>query len=293
MQYPVDWVDAFSDRPFGGNGCAVVHDAADLSDETCMAFVRETGLVECTFLGPSETADAHVRYFLAAQEIPFAGHPTLATAASMIDRGMVQGNVVLLQTGVGPIRVDIEPDCGAPVMTMTQNQPGFGPEIAADVVAAVGGLTAEDIAYPPQVVSTGLPFCVTVLRDQDALRRLTFDTAALDRFRAAVGGPEAGMMEPYWVTLQGADDAGQTFSRLLLAPPMPPEDPFTGSATGAMACYLWARGLTPRSRFVAQQGHWLGRPGRAEVEVLGPRDAIEGVRVGGRSHVLMRGALDL
>ena len=40
--FEFDWVDAFADRAFGGNGCAVVHDGAGLSDETCIAFVRET-----------------------------------------------------------------------------------------------------------------------------------------------------------------------------------------------------------------------------------------------------------
>jgi predicted PhzF superfamily epimerase YddE/YHI9 len=33
----------------------------------------------------------------------------------------------------------------------------------------------------------------------------------------------------------------------------------------------------------------MGRPGRAEVEVLGPRDAISGVRVAGQGRVVMSG----
>ena len=65
MEYQCDWVDAFTDQAFGGNGCAVVHDALDLQDEQCRAFVRETSLTECTFVGASQTADFRVRYFLA------------------------------------------------------------------------------------------------------------------------------------------------------------------------------------------------------------------------------------
>ncbi|MEE8454894.1 MAG: PhzF family phenazine biosynthesis protein [Limibaculum sp.] len=70
-------------------------------------------------------------------------------------------------------------------------------------------------------------------------------------------------------------------------------DAFTGTAKGGMACYLWFKGLIARPRFVAEQGHWMGRPGRAEVEVLGPRDAITGVRVGGSGVVLMDGKVRL
>ncbi|MEL7116357.1 MAG: PhzF family phenazine biosynthesis protein, partial [Pseudomonadota bacterium] len=82
-----DWVDAFADAPFRGNGCAVVHDAGHLDVEACLAFTRETSLTECTFLEHSDVADIKIRYFVPTSEIPFAGHPTLASVASLVDRG--------------------------------------------------------------------------------------------------------------------------------------------------------------------------------------------------------------
>ena len=284
--FPLDWVDAFADRPFGGNGCAVVHDGGALDAETCKAFVRETGLVECTFVGPSVVADWKVRYFLARAEIPFAGHPTVATAASLAARGMVTGRCVTLETGAGIVPVEVSGDR----VSMVQTPPVFGEEVPEGIAAAVVGLSPGDIVATPQIVSTGLPFCITLLRDHEALRRVRLDAAALSRFRAQFDDT-AGIMEPFLVTLTGATAAGRTFSRLLLEPPAPPEDPFTGSATGAMAAYLWAKGLIDNPRFTAEQGHWMGRPGSAEVEVLGPRHAITGVRVAGRAHLLIRGEL--
>lgn len=289
MTLEFDWVDAFSAKPFGGNGCAVVHGAEDLSDATCMAFVRETGLVECTFLGRSSVADWRVRYFMAHREIPFAGHPTVATAASLHMRGLISGSRVYFETGAGVVPVDVG-DGAAPVFTMTQIAPVFGAAAEAALVARVGGLDAEDIVAPPRLVSTGLPFVVTLLRDKQSLRRLTLDETALGALRDATGEQ---VMEPFWVTLGGETAAGDTFSRLLLAPPLPAEDAFTGSATGAMAAYLWSEGLIDGPDFTAEQGHWMGRPGAAQVSVLGPRDAIEGVRVGGQGHVLMQGTLRL
>ena len=294
MPFEFDWVDAFTARPFGGNGCAVVYGADGLDDDLCKAIVRETGLVECTFLSRSDVAEVKVRYFMAHREIPFAGHPTVATVASMVDRGIVGAGALRLETGAGviPIEVTVGTD-SVPVVTMTQVRPEFGPEVETDVVAAVGGLSAADIVGTPRVVSTGLPFCITVLKDHNALRRATLDIAALERFRADVGGGLAETMEPFWVTQEGATEVGQTFSRLLLAPPMPAEDPFTGSATGAMAAYLWAGKHLKTRRFVAEQGHWMGRPGQAQVEVLGEREDISGVRVGGPGYVLMRGYLNI
>ncbi len=294
--YAFDWVDAFTDTPFGGNGCAVVHDAGDLDDATCTAYVRETSLVECTFLEPSDTASIKVRYFIAAREIPFAGHPTTATVASMVNRGLVDlssGEVAItLETGAGIVPIMIAAG-SPPRITMTQNAPEFGAFAHPTDVAAVVGLTADDIVGRPQFVSTGLPFCVTHIRDHDALRRAKMDAEALQQFRANAPLPDADVMEPYLITTTGATTSGDTFGRLLLAPPHPPEDPFTGSATGCAASYLWHHGVIDSPSYTAQQGHWMGRPGQAEVEVLGPHDAIEGVRVSGTGVILMEGTLRL
>ncbi len=285
--FAFDWVDAFSEQPFGGNGCAVVHGGAGLTDDVCMAFVRETSLVECTFTGPSDVADVKVRYFLASREIPFAGHPTLATVAAMRSRGLIDGDQIVLETGAGLIPVTLFGDN----IEMTQVAPEFGATPDPELVARTVGLSAADIVGVPQVVSTGLPFCITVLKDHETLRSARLDVPALRALAEASGYSGTDVMEPFLVTLTGATDEGNTFSRLLLAPPSPAEDAFTGSATGAMASYLWHNGLIKNDSFVAEQGHWMGRPGRATVSRVGPADAITGVKVAGRSHGLMRGEL--
>ncbi len=285
-----DWVDAFSDVAFGGNGCAVVHGGAALPDEVCLAYVRETSLVECTYTGPSELADIRVRYFLATREVPFAGHPTIATVAALKARGYMTGDRIVLETGAGLVPVTLTEDG---LFEMTQIAPRFGLRPDPALVARAIGLPEAAIAAPPQFVSTGLPFCITLLRDHADLRQARLDAEGLRDLAALQGFDGSDMAEPFLVTLKGATEAGQTFSRLLLAPPSPPEDPFTGSATGAMASYLWHNGLLDASGFVAEQGHWMGRPGQARVSRVGSADQIEGVRVAGAGYVLMSGTVYL
>ena len=289
MTFDFDWVDAFTDQIFGGNGCAVVHGGARLPDDVCTAYVRETSLVECTFTGPSDRADFKVKYYLASREIPFAGHPTIATVAALRHRGLVGEGPLTLETGAGIVAVEVTGD----EIAMTQVAPQFGAEVPADLLARVGGLPSEAIVGQPQVVSTGLPFCITVVRDRAALEAVKLDAEALSEYFAYLGQDASDMMEPFWVTLSGATEAGDTYGRLLLAPPSPAEDPFTGSATGAMASYLWSRGLIDAPSFTAEQGHGMGRPGKATVEVLGPPDAITGVRVAGSGRVVMSGQVFL
>jgi len=288
-RFDFDWVDAFSDRAFGGNGCAVVHGGASLDPETCLAYVRETSLVECTFTGPSEVADIRVRYFLASREIPFAGHPTIATVAAMRDRGLISGDSVVLETGAGLVPIRIDGDA----IEMTQVAPVFGTTPPKELVAEAISLPVDAILGTPQLVSTGLPFCVTILKDHDALRAARLNLPALERLGAALDAPGVDMSEPFLATLQGMSGTGDTFSRLLLAPPSPPEDPFTGSATGALGAYLWHHGLIEGDSFIAEQGHWMGRPGQARVSLVGAADAPDGIKVAGTGFVLMRGTVDL
>lgn len=58
-----------------------------------------------------------------------------------------------------------------------------------------------------------------------------------------------------------------------------------------MAAYLWHYGLIEQPNFVAEQGHWMQRPGQGTAEVVGPPDAIETVKVGGSAVTVLRGEL--
>ncbi len=290
---PVLWVDAFTETRFGGNPCAVVFDGDGVSVADRVAFTAETRLSETAFLVASDRADFGARYYLARGEIPMAGHPTIATVAALIDRGHVDlsGGAAefTLEVGAGVLPIAVTAREGRPpLIRMTQPAPAFGRRYDRGDIAALFGLAAADVAAAPRTVSTGTPFCVTPLVSLEALARARLDVEALLAFRR-----DADFFEPFLCVTGGFTPEGDTAARLMLPPPEPPEDPFTGSATGCMAAYLWAEGLIDRPAFVAEQGHGMGRPGRAEARVLGPRDAISGVEVAGAAVVLMRGEVDL
>ncbi len=103
----------------------------------------------------------------------------------------------------------------------------------------------------------------------------------------------ADFFSPHLFCTQGITEAGQTFARHFGSPPDTFEDPFTGSATGGMAAYLWHYNLIEEAKFIAEQGHWMNRPGQASVEVIGPRNNISTVKVGGKAVTIVRGELSL
>ncbi|MEM1238140.1 MAG: PhzF family phenazine biosynthesis protein [Pseudomonadota bacterium] len=280
----VIWADAFTDRVLTGNPCAVVFDGDDVPVETRLSFTRETKLSESAFLVASDKADFGARYYLASREILMAGHPTVATAAALDRAGLLEGRrSFTLELGAGVFTVDIDRSGAGPVYTMTQGAPEFGDRHDPGLIGPLMGLPPDRIIGTPRTVSTGNRFCITRLRDHAALADAKLNTASMALLRDRVD-----FMEPYVFVVGGFTDTGDTAARLMMVPPEPVEDPFTGSATGSMAAYAFAEGLVLR-RFVAEQGHLMGRPGRAQVEVLGDPDRPTGVRVGGSAAVLMDG----
>ncbi|MBF9221066.1 PhzF family phenazine biosynthesis protein [Hymenobacter ruricola] len=298
-QLPFLLVDAFTTEPLRGNPCAVVLDADALTPATRQRLAREFNQSETAFVNEAAPgiSEFTVRYFTPAEEIPLAGHPTIATVTALLHAGRValpadgSSLTLTLQLRDGPIRVDVLPGAAGqpPLVWMTQRRPVFGAVHASEAVLPLFGLTADDLlpGAPIQTVSTGTPQLMVLLRDHAVLRRAhVADAAGLAAYRAA-----SDFFSPHLFCLGGATAAGHTFARHFGTPPDISEDPVTGSATGGMAAYLWHHGYLATPDFVAEQGHDMGRAGTVQVRVRGPREAIEAVQIGGTGVVVLEGGL--
>ena len=292
--YPFMQVDAFTKRPLAGNPCAIIFDADSLSDSQMLAIAKEMNLSETAFVLKSEIADVRARYFTPAEEIPLAGHPTIATMHALVETGQVQlpGDYtkISLELQVGPIPIELYATESGVRVVMNQKKPQFLATLSPEEVMPHFGLETADCLpnAPAQIVSTGTPQLMIPVRNLEALRRARLNTATYPAFRQ-----KAGFFSPHLFCLQGATDQGDSFARHFGVPPDTMEDPFTGSATGGMAAYLWHHHLIDKPTFTAEQGHWMNRPGQAQVEVVGPPDNIETVKVGGTAVTVMRGKLTI
>lgn len=295
--YPMMQVDAFTDQPLGGNPCAVLFDTDGMDDATMLAIAREMNLSETAFVQNSAPpgADFAARYFTPAEEIPLAGHPTLATAFALVASGRFRLSgthsrlALALKAGLTP--VDIYASAGRITnIVMRQQKPQFLRSYTASDVLPAFNLLPEDAlpGVPLQTVSTGTPQLMIPLRSLDALRRARVDAPAYTALRQ-----RGDFFSPHLFCLQGVTPAGQTFARHFGLPPDTPEDPFTGSATGGMAAYLWRYRLIQQPTFTAEQGHWMQRPGSGFAEVLGAPDDIQAVRVGGSAVGVLVGKITL
>src|SRR3954454_15739001 len=129
--YPFRQVDVFAGSALGGNPVAVVLEADGLDDAAMQDFARWTNLSETTFvLRPTaEEADYRLRIFTPGVELPFAGHPTLGSAAAWSEH-----------TGSGASRLVQE--CAAGLVPLMRESDGFA--FAAPPLVRSGPASADE-----------------------------------------------------------------------------------------------------------------------------------------------------
>jgi PhzF family phenazine biosynthesis protein len=105
MNLPIFWVDAFTDRVFGGNPAAVVPLETWPEDALLQKIANENGLSETAFFVRSGAARARLRWFTPLVEIDLCGHATLATAHVLYRELGEVGSPFVFDTRSGPLSV--------------------------------------------------------------------------------------------------------------------------------------------------------------------------------------------
>jgi trans-2,3-dihydro-3-hydroxyanthranilate isomerase len=281
---PLTWLDVFTATPLAGNQLAVVGDADVLDDATMLAFARETGLSETTFVQSAGAAGADYRNRIMwpGGELPFAGHPSLGTAVAVaLARGDRAARYVQ-ETPAGLQPVEVQLDGRAARAAMLQEPAVFGAAPDPGAVFAALGLEAADADREllPQVVSTGVAHLMACTRDAAVLARAAPSADALRAVLRAAGAHVAYLA--WWDRA-----AGTAATRgYWLAPAGLAEDAATGSAAGPLMALLHER--AGARRLTVRQGVEMGRPSLLECAIEDDR-----VRVAGDVVVVAQGRVFL
>ena len=277
-------LDVFTAEPLKGNPLAVVVDAEGLSDAQMAAYARWTNLSETTFLLPptDPAADYRVRIFTPGGELPFAGHPTLGSCQAWLDAGGVprQTGVVVQECGVGLVRVrqiDGAPNRLAFAAPPLRRSGPAEPAVVAQVLRALQ--IGADAVLGVEWIDNGPGWLGVRLHDAAAVRALVPDFVAMCGLNVGVVGA--------WPAGSAVDVEVRAFVPDLGVP----EDPVTGSLNAGLAQWLIGSGVLP-ARYVAGQGHALGRDGRVHVEHIAA-GAWAGVWIAGDVTRCIAGTLRL
>jgi trans-2,3-dihydro-3-hydroxyanthranilate isomerase len=284
--------DVFTSRSFEGNSLAIFPDARGLSDEQMQTLAKEMNLSETTFIERRDPAieserGIKVRIFTVAEELPFAGHPTLGTAFQL--RGTSNAPQVTLDLKVGKVPVRFEDKPGEPSFgEMTQIDPEFGPPHDREAVVRAANLRDGDIdpSLPIQTVSTGVPFTIVPLRGLETIRNLNIDLRSSAQYLERSAGKFF-----YFVTREVAQPDARIHARMIF---YNGEDPATGSAAGCAAAWMVAHKVARSDeRVMIEQGMEMGRASRIFVRASRQDDRVVNVRVGGNAVKVLRGEVFL
>ncbi len=285
-------VNSFAPAPFGGNPAAVFPDADALDADLMQKIARQLNLVETVFVsaaGPGG-ADFRLRYFTPDEELPVAGHPTIAAVRALIELGRIdpaRQKLITVATKAGNQPVAIDAGGPEPVIAMTQPAPRYHPVVTdRQGVAAVLGIAAEDLApdLPIQPVDTGLGHLIVPVKSLEALMRLRRDLGPLFALCE-----KYGMREVQAFAFETYDKACDLHTRNI-CPREGLEDPGCGSGNGALGAYLIAQKYQDRQtvRLLAEQGTVVNMPCRIAIRASRSAAGPE-VSVGGPGLVMIKG----
>ncbi|TQV97695.1 hypothetical protein V2A60_006572 [Cordyceps javanica] len=317
MELPFETYDVFTETPYRGNPLAIVTIPASLpappTQAQKQAIAREFNLSETIFIhepaagdtgssATSRTADI----FVVSAEIPFAGHPTIGAAVSLLSGGSGIDTII---TKAGPIPVaSTGPNAARAVIPHNvhlhaKRLRDLPSAAQLEGLSLVPSVRAAELDAPIYSIVRGMSFVLIELPSLEALAQAATSTWT---------GPVEDLLDAGWQTGlccrfyyvrtgtrepaggAGADSVEVVTLRTRMLDVVCAEDPATGSASSALCCYLSAaRGeqKVPRRRYELTQGVEMGRESNIVVDVTMKENAIDEVHLSGKAVKVMKGTL--
>ena len=259
MKLEIFQVDAFTNKPFGGNPAAVVPLDAWLPDETMLAIAAENNLAETAFFVKS--GDVYeLRWFTPAVEVPLCGHATLASSYVIFNELGHKDEKIIFKTRK---RGDL---------SVTRDGDKFILDFPTYPMNEIGPIemlrTAE---FPP----------LRYFESQDNMLLLLMDSQKT----VAELEPDMSKIEslPYQEVIITAKGDDCDFASRMFAPKIGiPEDPVTGAIHCSLIPY-WAEQLKKTELFARQVSK---RGGELFCELADDR-----VKIGGNAVLYLKGEI--
>jgi PhzF family phenazine biosynthesis protein len=261
MRTPLFQIDAFSERPFGGNPAAVCLLDGARDERWMQSVAAEMNLSETAFVHPDGDGFS-LRWFTPSVEVELCGHATLASAHALWEEGVIERRE--------PARFHTKSGLLAATFRDGLIEMDFParPESATD---APEGLARALGVVARHVGRSRFDYLVEV-ESEAAVR------AAEPDFRALRALPVRGVI----LTAPSATAGIDFVSRFFAPGSGVDEDPVTGSAHCTLAPFWSAR--LHRTELVGYQASRRG--GTVRVALRGDR-----VLLGGRAVTVLRGEL--
>ncbi|RDW68087.1 hypothetical protein BP6252_09483 [Coleophoma cylindrospora] len=293
MKLSFTTLDVFTSTRYTGNPLAIIEVPAEhkqaLTQVQKQKIAAEFNLSESVFLHLSAAqeplTEPTIDIFTPFAEVPFAGHPTVGTAFYLLNIRK-DGAVALLEKA-GRLPISSDPVTG-----------DVKAEVPHDVHVHKVTLNCDLTDQPASCVSivSGMTFVLVPLPDLPALAKATTHIQAREDVGILDEGWQNGLIGTMYFVAQGEDDVGRKVYRTRMFVEGF-EDPGTGSASCALACWLALQegGSQKHNRFAFVQGVEMGRRNDISVEVAMNEkgDGPAQVFLSGTAVKVMEGSLEV
>lgn len=267
-------VTAFTNVSSGGNPAGVVLNADKFSESKMLSIAKNIGFSETAFVMESKVADYKLRFFTPVAEVDLCGHATIATFNLLWDLNLISKGLYTQETKSGVLALKVEDTC----VYMQQQAPVFTEIVSKDELLKCFEGCDIDLHYPIQIVSTGLKDIILPIRSLKTLKDMKLkvkETIELSK-KYNVIGIHAFSLEDY----DNSHIVVRNFAPLYGIN----EEAATGTANGALACYLHKYVDNNKSTdFVMKQGDFMNRASTIQVKLTTRKSVVVDVWVGGQA----------
>ncbi|KAF2763570.1 phenazine biosynthesis-like protein [Pseudovirgaria hyperparasitica] len=312
LQYHV--ADVFTSTVFAGNQLAIIHlpNSSTLSEVQKQQIAIEFNYSESIFIRKadvldleSEGSDAPVAYevdiFTPQSEIPFAGHPIIGVACHVFEKLLTDKTTATLIAKAGLITISYDHSKGVAQASVPHNyhlhrNSSSLAQVESRLRTVQSGLNQQLKVHRMALVSIvkGMTFLLVELESVEVLstiRVTSADPVSPEDLDDCWTPTLIGSLF-YVMPKRGNDGVLRARQRMIA---LRLEDPATGSASSALACYLSLQigGEGQRYKFELEQGVEMGRRSviGVEVELDGEGKQVKEVVLKGQAKHVMKGEL--
>jgi trans-2,3-dihydro-3-hydroxyanthranilate isomerase len=261
---------------------------------------REFNLSETVFiLDPHDPVNtAKLRIFTTVKELPFAGHPTVGTAALLAELRapdyLKSHHVsVILEETIGIVSCTVRRPQGSATLAhfdLPKLPESLGAAPPKAQIAAALGLSEADLGFrghEPTLFSAGLPTTLVPVRDLATIAQARPDLSLFDK--------TFGETAAYLYTDETTDKANDLHARMFGPALGVFEDPATGSAAAALAGALmvFERPENGDHTVRIEQGCEMGRPSLILLGLDVSEGSLRNASIGGPVVIVGQGTVDL
>ncbi|GFP54728.1 hypothetical protein ACSS6W_002590 [Trichoderma asperelloides] len=304
MELPYVTLDVFTRTRFRGNPLAVVTIPASgpkPTQDQKQAIAREFNFSETIFIhdvaDPATDTSRQIDIFLTTAEIPFAGHPTIGGAITLLPQGVTQivtkaGPIPVTQTGPDSVSIAVPHNVHLHAVSLAK-YPGLEPAVHLQRNETIRQL---ELTAPIFSLVKGMTFVPIELSSLELLAAVNVSSMEFKADNFLDADWQQGFIGRFYYVRTGTSTTKDGIPVIQLRTRMVAhdlEDPATGSASSCLASYLSIHGedkqTTPVRRYEFTQGVEMGRESSIVVDVSLKDGALDTVTLAGSAVQVMRG----